>query len=1050
MFTGAYSNRYQILENQHLEHLKQMNSSNRGDVIAKTKLLSHETNRRRRALAIKRKIDAQREEKRRQEILLKRREKQREATEKFQRYRKNSKGEGPCSQRSPSPTRGVTSALIPGLDDALKAVRGRKSTSPVMIACQVDNNTKYSTRKESPEVLQKAFYTKYGSSSTPPAKDRVQEQAKETAARADLHNRSLRNLTNSKSLFEQQLEQHQQLVLEQQKNSLREFNAALRKEIEEDLRGEGVSGIVMETDAVREENEDIAESLSSLDSLEAHCPDKENSFTDTEPVGSDNLVPAVETVQPNWGMVSGPGEDETRKQCKTSVAGHRNGMMAHSKVYPSPPTHVDSSRSDITADTVSTIDIRNGNVQQPGPPPKQFFLPRYNVFTDVGSMPAANSRTVTDWVSQQNSLLNCNSVNKDNRGNIAVEEAPDTGTLYMKAWAPTNSITTKMPGAPKLQDGAQPNTNDAATLVHTTPSRPIPQTRTTRPRPQSAKPTSGTNRGLGSKHGESDPSGQSHVTDMSPSDVLLSPPSPETAQTHPTHSPKHARPVRAQPPTISNGGLGFSNGLLTLCADTNDSEQGSDSGSLCRDPSIISPGSRKQNMLKVQKVKSILKKAEETFSKHSAPFKRSNSFGGKPSIGLDVKDSLEVIRQHNGKVQTKEKKKVRFAEVEYQEENSNSDIEAKQKPVNTTQKSTPVTHKPPRPTSARVISSPKASPVPTRRAVSAGPVRPSPQAKSKPVDRPQAAAHIITHQSSFSNPVTTANGHQISLVSTSGRPPAFSTGRGQTTTTRTTTATTPTTNGRLFESLVQTGAVYPPQVYDDSGLRLDRTPTDDEINWLWDKVRTCLHRDSQVSSRGSETSDGSNRQAVIMSSKLFDGAMLGQHANVTRVASSNLRRYNSAESVNSYSKRNALLQQRQQQLPHSISSHRSGSRATPSQGSLQNPKPSLHDPQSASSNTNNHHQDMSESMAGFLAAEALAEQSVSDSTMHTALEAAQQRQQMINANKPNPRVPTALSIEEQRLMESIDKLNEKLKNIVIVQRVSRHVYMLCIGLILCF
>lgn len=273
--------------------------------------------------------------------------------------------------------------------------------------------------------------------------------------------------------------------------------------------------------------------------------------------------------------------------------------------------------------------------------------------------------------------------------------------------------------------------------------------------------------------------------------------------------------------------------------------------------------------------------------------------------------------------------------------------------------STPVTHKPPRPTSARVISSPKASPAPARRAVSAGPVRPSPQTKSKPVERPQAAAHIITHQSSFNNPVTTANGHQISLVSANGRPPAFSTGRGQTTATRTTTATTSTPNGRLFEPVVRAGAVHPGQVHDDSGLRLDRTPTDDEINWLWDKVRTCLHRDSQVSSRGSETSDGSNRQAVVMSSKLFDGAMLGQHANVTRVASTNLRRYNSAESVNSYSKRNALLQQRQQQLPHSIGSHRSSSRAAPPQGSgpVQNPKPSLHDPQSASSNTNNHHED---------------------------------------------------------------------------------------------
>ena len=40
-------------------------------------------------------------------------------------------------------------------------------------------------------------------------------------------------------------------------------------------------------------------------------------------------------------------------------------------------------------------------------------------------------------------------------------------------------------------------------------------------------------------------------------------------------------------------------------------------------------------------------------------------------------------------------------------------------------------------------------------------------------------------------------------------------------------------------------------MYDENGVRLDRTPTDDEINWLWDKVRTCLNRESStVSSNG--------------------------------------------------------------------------------------------------------------------------------------------------------------------------------------------------------
>lgn len=35
-------------------------------------------------------------------------------------------------------------------------------------------------------------------------------------------------------------------------------------------------------------------------------------------------------------------------------------------------------------------------------------------------------------------------------------------------------------------------------------------------------------------------------------------------------------------------------------------------------------------------------------------------------------------------------------------------------------------------------------------------------------------------------------------------------------------------------------------VFDANGVRLDHTPTDEEINYLWDKVRTCLHRDGSV------------------------------------------------------------------------------------------------------------------------------------------------------------------------------------------------------------
>lgn len=78
-------------------------------------------------------------------------------------------------------------------------------------------------------------------------------------------------------------------------------------------------------------------------------------------------------------------------------------------------------------------------------------------------------------------------------------------------------------------------------------------------------------------------------------------------------------------------------------------------------------------------------------------------------------------------------------------------------------------------------------------------------------------------------------------------------------------------------------------VYDGNGLRLDRTPTDDEINWLWDKVRTCLSRNSTASSQDTQSqatdqSSVTSRQTAAMSSKYIDGNSLApQFRAATRV-----------------------------------------------------------------------------------------------------------------------------------------------------------------------
>ena len=105
-------------------------------------------------------------------------------------------------------------------------------------------------------------------------------------------------------------------------------------------------------------------------------------------------------------------------------------------------------------------------------------------------------------------------------------------------------------------------------------------------------------------------------------------------------------------------------------------------------------------------------------------------------------------------------------------------------------------------------------------------------------------------------------------------------------------------------------------VYDQNGIRLDRTPTDDEINWLWDKVRTCLNRDPHR--EDSPRTYGSDQSAVsapvirttnATPSKLIDGSTLNNQLKNMRVGkqiSSPHRRSSSSDSLR-------LLQQRQQQ-----------------------------------------------------------------------------------------------------------------------------------------
>ena len=99
--------------------------------------------------------------------------------------------------------------------------------------------------------------------------NRIQEHAREVAARTELQSHSLRQTSNSRSLFEQQLEQQQSLLLEQQKQSLHHFNTAIQKEMDKDVKLLGT-----EQDEILDPEKEMSgrigrsDSLSSVDSLE--------------------------------------------------------------------------------------------------------------------------------------------------------------------------------------------------------------------------------------------------------------------------------------------------------------------------------------------------------------------------------------------------------------------------------------------------------------------------------------------------------------------------------------------------------------------------------------------------------------------------------------------------------------------------------------------------------------------------------------------------------------------------------------------------------------
>ncbi|KAK3696961.1 hypothetical protein RRG08_023152 [Elysia crispata] len=247
LIAGAYSQHYRALEEQN-----SIVTADKFDSIARAKKLSLETNKRRRSQAQKRKIEALREEKRRHEILTKRREEQKQATEKYQRSHIPPSARQHSGRRSPRrPGGGQT------LEDALRLIRGSPRHSRPNSARTI------SPRKENEDPFEKSYFEKRGHQMTRPGSGRINHQINQHA-RAELMDHSLQNFTSSKTLFEQQLEQQQSLLLRQQQQSLRDFDNAVQREIDSDISNynDGIS------DEVEKKFSKSDDSCSSVDSLE--------------------------------------------------------------------------------------------------------------------------------------------------------------------------------------------------------------------------------------------------------------------------------------------------------------------------------------------------------------------------------------------------------------------------------------------------------------------------------------------------------------------------------------------------------------------------------------------------------------------------------------------------------------------------------------------------------------------------------------------------------------------------------------------------------------
>lgn len=222
-------------------------------------------------------------------------------------------------------------------------------------------------------------------------------------------------------------------------------------------------------------------------------------------------------------------------------------------------------------------------------------------------------------------------------------------------------------------------------------------------------------------------------------------------------------------------------------------------------------------------------------------------------------------------------------------------------------------------------------------------------------------------------------------------------------------------------------------VYGENGLRVDHTPTDEEIALLWKGVRSALsHKNSTAGDFHPGDLPSNLQTRPNLSHVVIDGGTLHNWKTFSRANGFSSPFVNGYVTLprrrqivdNNENKRKALLEQRKGR-PCS-----SGWRPPLSQNlhSVKiSPIPSTQEP--AQVHPSSASVEVSESTAQFMLAENLVETSATDGEILAAMQTLQANKQNFRSHKSPNTGHTALSIEEQRLLQSLDRLNQRLQSV---------------------